>query len=173
MRQAERRARTIAALVRAARPLLASAGYAGTSLDAIAARAELSKGAVYAHLSSKVDLYLLVVEEVLDDAHRRLEGVARAIASGAQPGAAAASYFSADAREHAALMVDLWQVATQDMLVHDQLDLYRQDRLGVLAAAFVDAGRPPLAAREQAEMIAALIDSRLLDERLGLRAVAS
>lgn len=173
MRQAERRARTIAALVRAARPLLASAGYGGTSLDAIAARAELSKGAVYAHLSSKVDLYLLVVEEVLDDARRRLDEVAHTIARGGPPGVAAAGYFTADTGEHAALMVDLWQVATQEMAVHDQLDLYRQDRLGVLAAALVDAGRPPSAAREQAEMVAALIDSRLLDERLGLQAVAS
>ncbi|MGH3678326.1 MAG: TetR/AcrR family transcriptional regulator [Mycobacterium sp.] len=55
--QAERREATTSALVDAARDLFAQDGYAATSLDAVAAKARVTKGAVYHHFESKQQLF--------------------------------------------------------------------------------------------------------------------
>ena len=76
MRQEERRARTRATLLRAAATAFAARGYDGASVDAIAASVGLSKGAVYAHFPSKIELYFGVVDALIEQAelavgHRR------------------------------------------------------------------------------------------------------
>ncbi len=55
--QAERTEATTAALVDAARELFARDGYDATSLDAVAARAGVTKGAVYHHFNGKPQLF--------------------------------------------------------------------------------------------------------------------
>jgi AcrR family transcriptional regulator len=55
--QAERTEATITALVDAARELFARDGYDATSLDAVAARANVTKGAVYHHFDGKRQLF--------------------------------------------------------------------------------------------------------------------
>jgi AcrR family transcriptional regulator len=55
--QAERTGATTAALVDAARDLFARDGYDATSLDAVAARASVTKGAVYHHFEGKRQLF--------------------------------------------------------------------------------------------------------------------
>lgn len=55
--QAERTEATTTALVAAARELFAQDGYAATSLDAVAARARVTKGAVYHHFQGKQQLF--------------------------------------------------------------------------------------------------------------------
>ncbi len=55
--QAERTEATTAALVDAARELFACDGYDTTSLDAVAARAKVTKGAVYHHFDGKRQLF--------------------------------------------------------------------------------------------------------------------
>jgi AcrR family transcriptional regulator len=55
--QAERTEATTAALVDAARELFARDGYDTTSLDAVAARAGVTKGAVYHHFEGKRQLF--------------------------------------------------------------------------------------------------------------------
>ena len=55
--QAERTEATISALVDAARALFARDGYDATSLDAVAARAGVTKGAVYHHFEGKRQLF--------------------------------------------------------------------------------------------------------------------
>jgi AcrR family transcriptional regulator len=60
--QAERRAATMRAVEVAARELFGARGFAGTSIDDIAARAGVAKGAVYHHYASKEVLF----ERVLD-----------------------------------------------------------------------------------------------------------
>ncbi|MCT7659717.1 TetR/AcrR family transcriptional regulator [Mycobacterium deserti] len=55
--QAERTEATTAALVEAARELFARDGYDATSLDAVAARAGVTKGAVYHHFDGKRQLF--------------------------------------------------------------------------------------------------------------------
>jgi AcrR family transcriptional regulator len=58
--QQERSDATTAALVAAARPLFAADGYAATSLDAVVAKAGLTKGALYHHFASKRELFAAV-----------------------------------------------------------------------------------------------------------------
>ena len=55
--QAERTEATTTALVDAARDLFARDGYAATSLDAVAAKARVTKGAVYHHFEGKQQLF--------------------------------------------------------------------------------------------------------------------
>jgi AcrR family transcriptional regulator len=55
--QAERTEATTGALVDAARELFAADGYAATSLAAVAARANVTKGAVYHHFDGKQQLF--------------------------------------------------------------------------------------------------------------------
>ena len=55
--QAERTEATTTALVAAARELFAQDGYAATSLDAVAAKARVTKGAVYHHFQGKQQLF--------------------------------------------------------------------------------------------------------------------
>jgi AcrR family transcriptional regulator len=55
--QAERREATAGALVEAARELFAKDGFVATSLDAVAAKVRVTKGAVYHHFESKPQLF--------------------------------------------------------------------------------------------------------------------
>jgi len=58
----ERKARTRAQLLEAAGELFRRQGFAATSLEQVAQEAGLTKGAVYAHFTSKVELFLSFVE---------------------------------------------------------------------------------------------------------------
>jgi AcrR family transcriptional regulator len=61
--QRERSEATTSEVLTAARKLFAEAGYAATSLDAIAAAAGLTKGAIYHHFSSKQEVFRAVYEQ--------------------------------------------------------------------------------------------------------------
>lgn len=63
-----------AAILDAALTEFARHGFAGTSTNAIAARARVAKGLVFHHFGSKEALYLTVVEEVAGEFGRRLAG---------------------------------------------------------------------------------------------------
>lgn len=62
--QIERRAATVQAILRAARGLFAEAGFEATSIDDIASRAGVAKGAVYHHFRSKEAVFVAVLEAV-------------------------------------------------------------------------------------------------------------
>ncbi|MGI5282339.1 TetR/AcrR family transcriptional regulator [Nonomuraea polychroma] len=74
--QAERSDETTTALVRAARELFGSHGYAATSIDAVAAAAGVTKGAAYHHFGGKVPLFRAAFEGELAEACAKLERVA-------------------------------------------------------------------------------------------------
>jgi AcrR family transcriptional regulator len=63
--QAERRSRTRAQLLDAAYEVFARDGYHAATLDSIAQRADVSKGALYYNFDSKEDLFLALLEERL------------------------------------------------------------------------------------------------------------
>ena len=65
--QADRSAQTRVALLNAARALFAEKGFAATSRDEIAARAGVTRGALYHHFESKTALALAVVAELEAD----------------------------------------------------------------------------------------------------------
>jgi AcrR family transcriptional regulator len=63
-KQAERSDATIRAVEAAARKLFASRGFAATSIDDIAARAGVAKGAVYHHFESKEKIFARVLDSL-------------------------------------------------------------------------------------------------------------
>jgi AcrR family transcriptional regulator len=65
--QVERSARTRAALLKAARELFAEKGFAQTGREEIAERAGVTRGALYHHFASKVDVAAAVVGELEDE----------------------------------------------------------------------------------------------------------
>ncbi len=167
MRQEERRARTRAALLRAASTTFANRGYDGSSIEAIAASVGLSKGAVYAHFPSKLDLYLEVVTGLLEQVEWRLERVAAAIRSGDAALDASRQYLGlgGDA-QHAALMSELWRTAAIEPQIRAVVERFAEERVGVLSRAGVDAGLSPSAALEFAESVARFIDAGMLYRRV-------
>ncbi|MBL6854484.1 MAG: TetR/AcrR family transcriptional regulator [Alphaproteobacteria bacterium] len=64
VRQSERRETTIAAILAAARKLFATEGFEAVSIDDIAAKADVAKGAVYHHFNSKEEIFTRVLEGV-------------------------------------------------------------------------------------------------------------
>jgi AcrR family transcriptional regulator len=62
--QAKRRAATIAAIINAAGELFTAHGFAATSIDDIASRAGVAKGAVYHHFESKEQIFQRVFEQM-------------------------------------------------------------------------------------------------------------
>lgn len=77
VRQEERRSRTRAAILVAATKKFGNAGFAETTVDAIASDASVAKGAVYHHFQNKEELFECVFEEVSTD-------LAKTVASTAQ-----------------------------------------------------------------------------------------
>ena len=167
MRQEERRARTRAALLRAAASAFAGRGYDGASVDAIAASVGLSKGAVYAHFPSKLELYLGVLASLLEQAEWRLERVAGAVRDGSSPMEAARHYLGlAGDAQHAALMSELWRTAAIEAHIRGIVERFVEERLGSLSRAAVERGLPPAAALEFAQSVARFIDAELLYRRV-------
>jgi len=70
--QAERRTATTEALIAAAREAFVRDGFNATSVDEVAARVGVSKGAVYHHYSSKTELFRAVFEAVEAELQQRV-----------------------------------------------------------------------------------------------------
>jgi len=64
IRQIDRSAATIADILAAARKLFATTGFEATSIDGIAAKAGVAKGAVYHHFDSKEEIFTRILEDV-------------------------------------------------------------------------------------------------------------
>ncbi|MBI5947103.1 MAG: TetR/AcrR family transcriptional regulator [Chloroflexi bacterium] len=165
MRQAERRAKTLATLLESATIAFAGRGYEGTSIDAVAAAAGLSKGAVYAHFETKLDLFLAVLDRALADAERRLEGPAAAIG---EPLATAADRFFAggDPDLLTRITTEAWRLALTTPAVRDRLSRFRTEMVARLAHSGVDAGLAPAEALTRAGLVTKLIDGLMVERQL-------
>jgi AcrR family transcriptional regulator len=167
MRQEERRARTRATLLRAAATAFAARGYDGASVDAIAASVGLSKGAVYAHFPSKLELYFGVVDALIEQAEWRLKRVTRAIEDGASALDAARTYMGLGGdTQHAALMSEFWRAAAIEPRIRGIVERYAEARTGMLSRAAVERGLSPAAALDMAESVGRFIDAELLYRRV-------
>jgi AcrR family transcriptional regulator len=71
-RRAAQGAATRAVLLRAARELFGSVGFADTSLDEVVAQAQVTKGALYHHFGSKEGLFAAVYEQVQEEVSDRV-----------------------------------------------------------------------------------------------------
>lgn len=167
MRQEERRARTRAILVRAAAAAFAARGYDGASIDTIAASVGLSKGAVYAHFPSKLELYFGVVDGLIEQAEWRLKRVTKAIEDGASALDSARSYMGLGGdTQHAALMSEFWRAAAIEPRIRGIVERYAEARTGLLSRAAVERGLGPAAALDMAESVGRFIDAELLYRRV-------
>jgi AcrR family transcriptional regulator len=76
--QAERREKTQAAIIKAARRIFGERGFAATTIDDIAAGARVAKGAVYHHFATKEAVFEAVFEQVSLDLVADLDRISRA-----------------------------------------------------------------------------------------------
>jgi AcrR family transcriptional regulator len=76
--QADRRAATRTAILKAARKLFGDDGFQATTMDDIASAARVAKGAVYHHFKTKEDVFEAVFEEVSRDLVAEIARVSRA-----------------------------------------------------------------------------------------------
>jgi AcrR family transcriptional regulator len=84
MSRAERQRRTRDELVDAAELLFAQQGFHATSIDAVAAEAGFTKGAVYSNFESKEDLFFGVYERRVDRRVEEMEGVLETARNGTE-----------------------------------------------------------------------------------------
>lgn len=76
--QAERREKTTASIVKAARRIFGERGFAAVTMDDIAAAARVAKGAVYHHFPTKEALFEAVFEQVSIDLVAEIDRISRA-----------------------------------------------------------------------------------------------
>ncbi len=76
--QAERREKTRAAIVKAAKRIFGERGFAAATMDDIAAGARVAKGAVYHHFPTKEALFEVVFEQVSLELVLHLDRISRA-----------------------------------------------------------------------------------------------
>ena len=76
--QAERRAATTEAILKAGRRLFGEQGFAATTMDEIAEAARVAKGAVYHHFATKEALFEAVFDQVSRDLVLEIDRAARA-----------------------------------------------------------------------------------------------
>jgi AcrR family transcriptional regulator len=76
--QAERREKTRAAIVKAARRIFGERGFAAATMDDIASGARVAKGAVYHHFATKEAVFEAVFEQVSIDLVADLDRISRA-----------------------------------------------------------------------------------------------
>lgn len=77
-----RRSQRQRAVVAAAQQVFVVGGYHGARMEEIGARAGVSKPVLYSHFASKLDLYLVVLQQYLD---RIVDGIRAAVAAGTTP----------------------------------------------------------------------------------------
>ena len=140
-RQAELRGTARARLLDAAAAEFTTHGYAGTSLQAIAKRAGLTRGAVYWNFDSKQELFLALLDERVDQPARELMRLTET-APADQPTAALVSQGLARLiAEQAPLIVLLfehWAAAVRDPVLRDAFN-ERQHALHALLAHALQA----------------------------------
>lgn len=172
--RAERKQQTHLALLDAARRTFVDSGYQGSSLDAVAAEAGFTKGAVYAHFASKEELLCAVFEEAL------LRDIARLEAMVGQPSDKTmiveqmGNYvdFVDERDELPALAVELQIEAGNNPNVAERvggiLMAHQQSVARVIDGFFaIMGGRPPLPAEQLAPTILNLIIGFALAKKAG------
>jgi AcrR family transcriptional regulator len=117
LRRDEQRQLTRAQLLDAAERVFAREGLRGASVEAIAAEAGYSHGAIYSNFNGKEDLFLVLVEERIDARLARVYQAAdAALSQGSEPLEAARRFVAMLQQERDAvlLLVDFWNQAVRD-----------------------------------------------------------
>jgi AcrR family transcriptional regulator len=180
--RAERQARTRVELIDAAERLFVAQGFHATSLDAVAAEAGFTKGAVYSNFASKEDLFLAVyerrvdarvaeIEAILEEAPTLREGIERTIPGNRGRPETDDGWM--------AVFFEFWAHALRHPRLRERFATQHRRVIDVLAAALRDSGaelpddpRKLATARYAMQLglqLERLTQPDLVDERLGLR----
>jgi AcrR family transcriptional regulator len=180
--RAERQAQTRGELVDAAERLFTAQGFHATSIDAVAAEAGFTKGAVYSNFASKEDLFfgvyerrvdrrLAEIEAILAEAPTLAEGIERMI-----PGNR-----GRPERDDGwmAVFFEFWAHALRHPQLRERFAAQHRRVIDVLAAAMIESGQElpddphKLATARYAMQLGLqlerLTQPDLVDERLGVR----
>ena len=165
----ESRARTRAAVIDAAMVVFARRGFAGASMEEIAAEAGFTRGAVYSNFDDKADLFLAVIEE---REHRRVDEISALLRGSDSPAdfftsLAAANRQRETVEQWVLLRIEFWLYAMRNPEVRPRLIERNRALLAsveqAVRAILAEAGIPP--PRPVAD-IAAVVQG--LDEGLSL-----
>ncbi len=141
MTRAESKARTRDGLVDAARRVFLERGYHGATLEAVAAEAGFSTGAVYSTFrGGKADLFLAVLDAHLEERVRQMETVVAGAESAAAHAGHLARQFAALSghdRGWAPLVIEFWAHAARDAGLRDQFAA-RHEALKAAIARMID-----------------------------------
>ncbi|MFI9273136.1 TetR/AcrR family transcriptional regulator [Kitasatospora sp. NPDC052896] len=157
-----RRAETRQALVRAARQILAEAGDAGASIQAIAERADVGFGSFYNHFASKGELFDAAVTDALDEYGQAIDERLRGIDDPAELVAASFRLSAAMAESHPEIMQILRRRGLEQIHADHGLAprALRDLERGVALGSFTLAD-PAIALAALAGSLLALVELRL------------
>ena len=112
-------------------------------------------------------MFLLVVDNELEDADSRVQTVAAAIVDGLDVGDVPRAYLGErpDAW-HAGLVSEIWHVATAEPSVRHRLETHRNKRFERLATAAIDAGDVLSEAKNRANIASRMIDAAIVEAQL-------
>jgi AcrR family transcriptional regulator len=139
----ERKRATREQLLDAARVVFARAGYHGASVEEIASQAGYSTGALYSNFEGKEDLFLALLERVLDDQIATLQEVAHrgSIADRARGGAASFMAFVEREPQMVMLFMEFWAYAVRDPRVRPKVAARFAEVRRALTQLIVDGAR--------------------------------
>jgi AcrR family transcriptional regulator len=179
LRRDEQQRHIRAQLLDAAERVFARHGYQGATIDAIAAEAGYSHGAIYSNFNGKEDLFLVLVEERVDARLARVYEAADAeLSRGATPLEAARRFVAMLQQEQHTylLMVDFWNQAVREPKAAARF-AERHARLRALIGRIVegiarDTGAELAVQRDQAATALIALVNGLTIERLADPAAA-
>jgi AcrR family transcriptional regulator len=179
LRRDEQQRHIRAQLLDAAERVFARHGYQGATIDAIAAEAGYSHGAIYSNFNGKEDLFLVLVEERVDARLARVYQAADAeLSRGATPLEAARRFVAMLQQEQHTylLMVDFWNQAVREPMAAARF-AERHARLRTLIGRIVegvarDTGAELTVPRDQAATTLIALVNGLTIERLADPAAA-
>ena len=139
------RQRTRDALITAAMRVFARDGYAGASVDAIAAQADYTVGALYSNFATKQELFLAVFERHCAGELAALRAVAEAATSPQELLAAVTARFATldeQQRQWWQLSAELWLYAQRHPGAAARMAAVQAETRQVIAQALGRGGRP-------------------------------
>lgn len=180
--RAERQARTRSDLIDAAERLFTAQGFHATSIDAVAAGAGFTKGAVYSNFASKEDLFFAVYERRVDARVAEIESILQA-APTPQVGIERIIPGNRGRPETddgwMAVFFEFWAHVLRHPELRERFVTHHRRVIEVLAAAMLESGqrlpddpRKLATARYAMQLglqLERLTQPDLVDERLGLR----
>ena len=161
------------ALLDAALRVFARRGYIEAGVDAIAAEAGYSKGALYWHFSGKEELLTTLLDERIDAPMRELTALLESASPDRDMSVEATREFARQLREQREAMLldrEYWSLAIRDPVLRARYAERQRRRRQTLAAAMEARARhlgapdPPMPMDEAARLVMSVIGGLTVDE---------